>query len=313
MESMTFRELTDQMVALYGQGKFEDALYLTEQHLDVFPEQSARTMFWRMCLLSLTGRSDDVLSLFQQGLDYGLWWAEEIFADPDLNAVRELPEFKRLVTESHKRYEEARTQVVRDWTILLPATPKTDRVPLLLALHGRNGNKESNLDDLEVVRQKGWLVLVAQSTQPLFPGSYCWDDPAQSLADVRFYHKHALQQYPIDPQQVVVAGISQGSGMAIHTALSGRMDISGFIAVASWWADPQSLVPQAKKAKRIRGYFIVGQKDHTLDTTREIQKVLRENQIQFGEEVHPDLAHEFPSDLEKSFDAAIDFIFKERE
>jgi predicted esterase len=311
MESITFRELTDQMVALYGQGKFEDALYLIERHVDMFPNQSARITFWRMCLLSLTGRSADVLSVFQHGLDSGLWWAEEMLADPDLDAVREMPEFKHLAAISEEKHQEARTDIRRDQIVLLPEAPDSGRVPLLIMLHGRNGNKESDLDYLEVVRQKGWIIVAAQSTQALFPGSYCWDDPAHGLADVLFYYEQALKHYPIDPQRVLIAGISQGSGMAIHTALSGKIDMRGFIAVASWWPDPKSLVPQTEAAKRMRGYFIIGEKDYALDTTKKIQKVLKEKHIQFGEEVHADLAHEFPSDFEKSFDAAIDFIFKE--
>ncbi len=72
-------------------------------------------------------------------------------------------------------------------------------------------------------------------------------------------------------------------------------------------------MPQSEAAKRIRGYFITGEKDHTLETAKEIQKVLRENRIRFGEEVYPDLGHEFPSDFESSFDKAIDFIFSEQE
>jgi hypothetical protein len=31
------------------------------------------------------------------------------------------------------------------------------------------------------------------------------------------------------------------------------------------------------------------------------------------EEVHPDLAHEFPTDFERSFDKAINLIFMEQE
>jgi dienelactone hydrolase len=313
VESMTFRELGSRMVTLYGQGKFEDALHLTEQHMDAFPDQRARTTFWRMCLLSLSGRSAEVMSVFQQGLDSGLWWAEELFADLDLNAVREMPEFKRLVAESQKRQEEARKQTQRDQTILLPDAPGRGGYPLLIALHGHKGNKESNLEHLEVARQKGWMVLSAQSTQPLFPGSYCWDNPEQGLADVYFYYEQALQNHQIDPQRIVVAGFSQGGGMAIHTALSGKIDVRGFITVASWWQDPKSLAPQNADAKRIPGYFVIGEKDHTLDTTREIQKVLKESHIQLGEEVHADLAHEFPSDFEKSFEKAIQFIFTEQE
>lgn len=298
---------------LYPQGKFAVALDLIEQHADRFPEQSARTTFWKMCLLSLCGRADDVISVFRKGLDAGLWWRTDVFNDPDLNAVRDLPGFKRLMAESQEKYEEMRTQVERDQTVLLPEEPASGGYPLLIALHGRNGNKDSNLAEWETARRKGWLVLLPQSTQPLFPGSYCWDDPAQAIADLLFYQDLISQKYSIDPQRAIIAGFSQGSGMAIQAALSGRIDARGFIGIGTWWNEPASLVPQTDREKRVRGYFITGEKDHTFDTAKEIQKVLESNDVQFGEESHADLAHEFPPDFEGSFDKAIDFIFKERE
>lgn len=309
MEQMTFRELTDKMVLFYTEGKFADALQLVEQHAARFPEQSARTTFWKMCLLSLCNRPDDVLSVFRQGLDSGLWWAADQFLDTDLGAVRDLPEFKRLMEASQKKYEEARGQIKRDHAILLPEPPASGKYPLLIALHGRNGNKEADLDYWEIARQRGWLVLLPQSTQPLFPDSYCWDDPAQGLADLLFYYEQVSQKYQIDPQRVVIAGFSQGSGMAIYAALKGNLPVRGFIAIATWWADASELACE----RNVRGYFVVGEKDHTLERAREIQDTLRRNNVQFGEEVHADLRHAFPADFEPSFDKAIDFIFMEQE
>ena len=87
MQVMTFNQLTEQMVTLYQQGKFEEALQLIEQHSDSFPEQAARMVFWRMCLLSLSERSAEVLSAFVQGLDSGLWWHRELFADRSLHGI----------------------------------------------------------------------------------------------------------------------------------------------------------------------------------------------------------------------------------
>lgn len=310
---MTFQDLIDELFRLYPQGKYAEALEIVEQQSDRFPEQSARTTFWRMCLLSLCGRADDTISVFRQGLDAGLWWRKDVFNDSDLNTVRDLPEFRSLMAESQEKYEAARTEVERDQAVLVPEEPASGSYPLLIALHGRNGNKESNIREWETARRKGWLVLLAQSTQPLFPGSYCWDDPAQGRADLLFYYEDICSKYPVDPRRVVLAGFSQGSGMVIHTTLSGRIAARGFISIASWWNEPASLVPQTEDAKHVRGYFITGEKDHTFDTAKEIQKVLQANNIQFAEEAHPDLAHEFPPDFEKSFDGAIDFIFKERE
>ena len=316
MKQLSFDELTDQMMNLYRERKYADALQVVEQNTDRFPEHLARTTFWKMCLLSLCSRSNDVLSVFQKGLDAGLWWAESQFRDTDLDAVRDLPGFKLLATISEEKYQQARTHIERDQTVLLPDKSVSDLYPLLIALHGGAGNKDSNLEYWKIAPQKGWLVLSPQSTQPLYSGSYSWMEPEQALADLHFYSEQTLKDHPIDQQRVVIAGFSQGSGMAIYAALSGKMNVRGFIGIGTYWADPESLrllAQPARQTKPIRGYFIVGEKDQTLNKTREIQKVLNENNIQFDEEVHPDLAHEFPADFESSFDKAIDFIFKEHE
>jgi predicted esterase len=313
MEQITFQEVTEQLVELYNQGKFAEADQMIHRHAERFPEQAARMTYWRMCLLSLDGRADETLSVFREGLASGLWWRSDVFNDNDLDAVRDLPEFQRLVVESHKQYEEARTNIEREHVTLVPDGPTPAPYPLVIFLHGRNGHKESNRAEWEIARQKGWLVLLAQSTQPLFPGSYCWDDPARGMDDLHYYHAQVSRDYPVDPRRVVMAGFSQGSGMAIHAALSGEFDARGFIGIASWSADPKSLAPQTEAAKHLRGYFMTGGKDHTLETAKEIWSVMQEHGIAVAEELHPDLAHVFPPDFERSFDSAIEFIFKEHE
>ena len=316
MKQLSFDELTDQMMNLYRESKYADALQIVEQNADRFPEHLARTTFWKMCLLSLCGRSNDVISVFQKGLNAGLWWAESQFRDTDLDAVRDLPQFKRLAAVSQEKYQEARSHIERDQTILLPETSVLGSYPLLIALHGGAGNKDSNLEYWEIGRQKGWLVLSPQSTQPLYSGSYSWIEPEQALADLHFYVEQISKEHPIDQQRVVIAGFSQGSGMAIYAALSGKLKVRGFIGIGTYWADPESLASLAQLARQtkpIRGYFVVGEKDQTLNKTKEIQNILDENDIQFVEEVHLDLGHEFPVDFGSSFDKAIDFILKEQE
>jgi predicted esterase len=308
MEQMTLRQVTDNLRRLYTEGKHAKALQLLDRNLDSFPEESARLIFWKMCLLSLCGRTDELVSLFRQGLDHGLWWRESQFQDSDLDAVRDLPEFKRLVALSQEEYEEARTRVQRDYALLLPERPASGRYPLLITLHGHNANEHSNLEHWEVARQRGWLVLSAQSTQPIFSGSYCWDDPTQSLQDLLFYYEQVVQKYEVDPQQVVIAGFSQGGGMAIYAALKGNLAVRGFIGIGTWWADASEF---ACERQGVRGYFVVGEKDHTLERAREIQATLQRNNIPFDEEVHADLAHAFPADFGSSFDRAIQFILEQ--
>lgn len=313
MENITFQQLTDELMRLYSQGKYAEALKTVEQNANRFPEHMARTTYWRMCLLSMSGRPKDMLSVFRHGLDSGLWWAERQFAvETDFDHMRELPEFKQLVAESNRKCIEMQAQVKPDRTLLLPDN-SSGEMSFLLALHGRNGNKDSSLEFWDVARRRGWLVLSPQSRQALFEGSYCWDDAEQGLQDILYHVEEVTQTHRIDPKRVVIAGFSQGSGMGIYTALSGRIQARGFIGLGTFIAEPDSLLPFVGQQPDVRGYFVSGEKDHTLEKSRAIQTILKQNNIPFKEEVHPDLAHAFPPDFESSFDRAIDFIFKEHE
>jgi predicted esterase len=310
MTEIAFRELTDELMRFYTQHDYIGALALVDGKADLFPEKIARTTFWRMCLLSLCNRPKDVISVFRQGLDSGLWWAEGQFRDPDLDAVRELPEFKTLVEESNKKCIEAQAHISHDRAILVPDNIVSE-LPLLIALHGRNGDKDYNLEYWEVARRRGWLVLSPQSRQALFDGAYCWDDNEQGLDDILFHVEEIVKAYKIDRRRIVIAGFSQGSGMGIYAALSGKVGARGFIGVGTFIAEPDSLIPLASQTQPVRGFFVTGGKDHTLDKAQAIQKILKENRIQYTEEVFPDLGHAFPPDFEKTFDKAIGFIFKE--
>ena len=244
-------------------------------------------------------------------MDSGLWWAEGQFIDTDLDAVRDISDFKRLVAISQKKYEEVRKYIGQDQTILLPNPSTSGKYPLLIALHGRNGNKDSHIEHWDVARRGGWLVLSVQSTQPLSSNSYCWDETEQGLSDILDCIDRISRNYIIDNQRVVIAGFSQGSGLAIHAALSGKVTVRGFIGVGTSIVEPESLTALAVQAGSVRGYFVAGEKDYSLEKVRTIQKILKENNIPFAEELHPELGHEFPPDFEKSFDKAIGFIFKE--
>jgi len=308
MEQMTFQQLTDELMRLYPQGKFAEALDVVEKNADRFPEQAGRTTYWKLCLLSLCGRTDDLYSVLQQGLDSGLWWATRQFAvETDFDPVRELPEFKRLVEESDRKTIEAQEHIRSDRRVLVP-DDISGALPLLIGLHGRNGNKDTDVQHWEIAHQRGWLVLLLQSRQALFPGSYCWDDAEKGLEDILFHLDEIKKTYNIDPNRIVTAGFSQGSGQSIYTALTGKVGARGFIGIATFIAEPDVLVPLIDPSKPVRGYFVTGEKDHTLDKARAIQKILKEHNIPFAEEVYPELRHEFSQDFASSFEKSIQFI-----
>jgi len=302
-----FDALAAEMFTLYRAAEYARALDLVEKSRASFPEQTARVTFWRACLLSLCGRADEALAVLADGLEAGLWWHEAQFRDPDLNSIRHLPRFKELVAQSQERWSLETAGMKSDRTLLEPAA--SGPYPLLIALHGYSGNKDSNLNYWEVACKKGWLVLSVQSRLPAYPGSYFWEMES-GIEDILFHLGEIRRNYRIDGKRIIVAGMSQGGGMAVLAGLSPKIDAAGCISVAGAWAEVESFKAAAKSAPDRRCYFITGLKDHILERSREIQALLKAKGIPVQEEVHPDLGHEFPPDFEKSLDRALHFLFQ---
>jgi predicted esterase len=302
-----FSTMADEMFDLYRAGEYSHALELVDKNAAAYPGQAARITFWRVCLLSRCGRNNEALSALANGLDSGLWWHESQFRDTDLDSIRDLPGFKKLVEKSQERWVLEGKSVKPDRTILVPSS--SGPYPLLIALHGYNGDKDSNLKYWELACRKGWLVLSPQSRQPLYPGAYCWDTPRAGIEEILFHLNEVRHGYRIDGERIVVGGFSQGGGMAILAALSPQVPAVASLSLAAWWEDVEAIQSAAKSAKACRSYFVSGLKDHTLDRSREIQAVLKENQIPVEEEVHSDLGHEFPPDFGQSFENALKYLF----
>jgi A/B hydrolase-like, N-terminal domain len=164
---MDFSTFTHAMFDLYRDKKYGPALAYVEKGMAAFPDESARITFWRVCLLSLCGRGEEALSVLTDGLEAGLWWHESQFRDADLDSIRDLPRFKELVSKSHQRWMEAGLKAEPDRTVLVPS--RSGPYPLLIALHGYGGNKDADLKYWQIACDKGWMVLLPQSQQPLYP------------------------------------------------------------------------------------------------------------------------------------------------
>ena len=99
------------------------------------------------------------------------------------------------------------------------------------------------------------------------PAGSCWDDNEEGLSDILFHVEEIMRLHPIDRERIVIAGFSQGSGMAIYAALSGKVGARGFIGLGTFMIEPSALDALASDQPPIRGYFITGENDGALEKT----------------------------------------------
>jgi phospholipase/carboxylesterase len=185
--------------------------------------------------------------------------------------------------------------------------------PAIITLHGW-GASAHDLLGLAPVLLDGQAVMLCPQGQVAVPfggGQYGYGwfplragqppDVAafqHASAALRGFVDTALERYPIDPRQIVVAGFSQGGMMAYDLALSDPARFAGVIALSSWF--PQPLAEQLPKRPEHEGFPVLvihGTRDDRIDVerARESREALRPygvamtyREFDMGHEIRPD-------------------------
>ena len=312
-DRMNFFKRSEAMMSFYAEGKYLDALAVTEQLAAEFPEENATTSFWRVCLLSRVGKTDEALRAMSSALDDGLWWLEEqLRSDEDLAPLQGLPAFEKMVTECRTRQSLAQKNSKPEILIHLPTGNQPH--PLLIALHGRASSPEHDFRSWELVLQMGWMLAMPKSSQLGSPNTFVWDDTARAREEIANQYKQLLEKYSIDRTRVILAGFSQGAAMALQICLRNVMPVTGFLAVGPGRFALEDLNELVRSARGKRGYLVVGERDPRYEMLTQIHALFNQNGIPCEMEKHPEMGHEFPKDFKQSIAKALKFLLhKEKE
>ena len=298
-------------IHLYEQGELEQAMALIKKNASRFPDQAVQTENWRICILSLQGKTDQALATMEDALRSGLWWSPEmLLEDPDLDALKGEPAFARLVERCAVRQAQALSAGAPQPLILSPQDNPPAPFPWLLVMHGRHSNAAFNAPYWSPVIHQGWLLAMAQSRQHVDSSNATWDDTERAIQDVRRQAERVMETHPADTDRLVLAGFSQGAGLAIRMSLSRALPARGWIAVAPYLPDVDWLVDhlESREGAPARGYIILGEQDPLGQSFSQINDVLRQGGVEVEVERHADLGHMYPQDFTASLRRGLDFI-----
>lgn len=304
-----FSQIQREIFSLYGQKRLEEALEQTRRVRPHFPSETARLAFWEACFLSLLERPQEALGVLQAGLEEGLWWnPERLKQDSDLAGLQELPEFKTLLEVCQIRKQQAQLRAQPRLRVFPPPNPSTS-VPLLLAFHMRGSNLEETAPHWQPLSQHGVLLALLQSGQVEGPWGYCWDDYAQAKQEAQQAYTLLQTQHPFHPQTLVLAGASQGAGLAVRLTLEQALPSRGFVAVVGAGA-LEPLLPHLEAAvqKGLRGVFITGEDDPARAHIIQVAHELKAQGLPVRLEVVPGLGHDYPPDFAERLVEALRFL-----
>ncbi len=311
MSHYSFDDFATRADKLHEAGEYAQAYDFATNEASNFPEELGRIFYWRACLAALLGRTETALQILQDWLAAGYWVVEQRMRDqPELQSFNGLPEYEAIVATCRERHKAAEAQSVPKLITLLPEQ-QAQSYPLLLALHGNEGNAQGSVSYWHPAVARGWILALPQSSQLSMPDAYIWNDRERATREIQEHYTALTHEYPINTDNVIIGGFSMGAGLSIRLTMNGTIPACGFIAVGPYIPDVDSLEPliEASKERALRGIIIVGDQDkHCYATSLKVTEMLKAHDIPCKLEVYPDMGHDFPPDFEQKLGEAIAFI-----
>ena len=325
MGAGNFQHYRDQIFELYSARKYPEALAIAFQAKEKFPERRAKTSYWIGCLQSRLGEAEEALQTLERASKEGIWWPDQaLLMEPDLEPLQGRSEFKKIIVESQRFKQRALLAAKPGVMILTPRNfSPEERYPLIIVLTPRVGHPGDFAENWVSALDRGFLLAVPHSSQPISSEEYCWDDPGRSERDVAWAHKQVQSKYNIDPAKVIVAGFSQGAALAMSLTLNRTFPCLGFIAVAaSDWVVPEDKPAnqrdhpskafdsfiRVKDVRGLKGVIIMGEKDAFLPKVKMLLDEMVERGFNCKIDVVQNLGHEFPTDFDRRLESSTYFL-----
>ena len=258
-ELSSTEEIEQQFHHLYQTGAYAEALELATRAAHIFPEYAQKVIYsWRMNCACRLEDKELVLRLLSEAVQAGYWYSH--LKDGDFSLMHGDPEFERLVEICLERRAQAMATAVPVIKTYEPEN-RTPPYPLLLALHGGGATAEASHWMASV--SHGWFLGLPQSSQVYLPGVYTWNDWDWALQEVPQRYATICAEHPIDIDRVVLAGFSQGGGLAAWLGLSRLIPVRGLILVGPFLVKVEHLLPLLEKNRPydLRAYIVAGARD----------------------------------------------------
>lgn len=314
MEHEDFIEYRNKVYELYLQGRYSEALEIAEKAYARFRDEVSRTSYWLACLNSVLHKEDKAIEILTNSLDDGVWWSPKILeGEKDLDPLRNREEFKKLVERCWKIFEEKQKESKPERLVFYPNKfDREKKYPLFVALHWRGGNMKEFSKYWKYVLERGYILLVPQSSQLSGNNAYCWDDWEKAKNEVMKHIIEMKEKHNLIEDGIVVAGASQGASLGIIDLVleDTPLNLERFIVVVPPIDDVSFFIPLLKNGVRkgVKGYILAGEKDNFTKNTKDLCSEMEKAGLLYKLTVVKGLGHDFPSNFDVYLDEALDYM-----
>jgi predicted esterase len=311
-----YQEMRKHVGDLYSQKKYGEAVEVLRDALARFPDHLHANAYNLALMYGHLDEHEKGVTVMLYALEHGIWFGKyDFFNEEFWGPYKKLDSFKIFLKQNEVLWKEAQKGAKSDLFIVTPDGYASGReYPLFIALHGGNSNianfKKAWIS--EKMRQE-FIVAYVQSSQIVAMNGYNWtEDIDVTKKEIADAYQKTIKKYSVRKDEIIVGGFSSGGVAALEVVLHNTIPAVGFIALCP--AKPESFTAElvrAAKKRGIIGTILTTEMDPRLPDQKEMDEILKAEDLPCEFIVTPDIGHWFPKDLDVKIDNAIRFILGE--
>jgi predicted esterase len=266
------------------------------------------------CNYALWENPKEAKKAFDHAIGIGFSDYASSYADDELGAIRQLPDFTDKMRMIRDRYLKLQKSLVGQPVVFHPKGKKKPEAgwPVIVMLHGHSDSNLSYLPECSEWAKLGILAIAIPGSIPSLVDGYNWsaDSIEPTHKDIQATLNSALLKDHVDKNRIILFGFSQGAMHALGLLKTQSMHYAGIVALSPGGKPMKYLYPGELDAKHPRRlYFIYGKAEPHGPVADLYRKACQNAQWPFKLLVHPG-GHEFPENWEEQRAPAMRFMFE---
>ncbi|UCD05184.1 MAG: hypothetical protein JSV98_08710 [candidate division WOR-3 bacterium] len=308
----TYQEMREHLGELYSHDKFSEAADLLIWAREEFPDYLFNNTYNLILMYIRMEQYEKGINALQYALDRGIWYSPFLFEAELWKPLTELEGFENIRTQNETLRMKEQKKAKPDLLVVTPDNYVPEKTyPLFIALHGGSENIEIFKGRWKSQRMsQEFITAYPQSSQVIVRNGFWWHgDIELARKEIAEAYQKIVSEYTVDRENVIIGGFSSGGLAALEIVLSNVIPVTGFVALCPDW--PESFTSEnVKDAKNrgVQGVLITGKEDERHELHNRMVGILESEGLPHNYVILSDHGHNYPDDLDKLIDQAIDQI-----
>ena len=308
---LDFSDFEQQVNQLEEEGRYQDAIQLTREVWDRFPESEFDLMKEMIYLNEKTGQHEKNLQIWENGHQKGYFFLLSPRI-PKYEPYLEYTLFDELVSRDESLRSAAFKESQTIYEVVLPEQYDAQRkYPLLIIFHGGGSNLNRSRNSWKIVSplDTDFITIYLQSYRCMDSNTYGWlSADERTHQELKGCFDELIEQYPADLSHIYLGGISAGATMALDIALSKSIPVKGVIAFCPGL--PRNLTEKSIITTQPKVYILAGENDFYRPKQQELVGIFEKTGIKYKYKIIPGMGHEFPGDYEQILQESLNYVMR---